>query len=69
MSSPSSVGSDYWLYRSAKLGGGHYVFVDGSLFVLELVQFIFGSMDATGDKDVVLKIGDGEVVVFKDSVG
>ena len=43
--------------------------MDGSLFVLELVQFVFGSMDATGDKDVVSKIGDGEVVVFKDSVG
>ena len=53
----------------AKLGGSHHIFVDGSLFVLELVQFVFGSMDATGDKDVVSKIGDGEVVVFKDSVG
>ena len=43
--------------------------MDGSLFVLELVQFIFGSMDAAGDKNVVSKISDGEVVVFEDSVG
>ena len=51
------------------MGGGHHVFMDSPLFVLELIQFVFGSMDATGDKDVMSKIGDGEVVVFKDSVG
>ena len=69
MSSPSPVGSDYWLYRSAKMGGGHHVFVNGLLFVLELILFIFGSMDTAGDEDVVSKVSDGEVIVFEDSVG
>ena len=26
-------------------------------------------MDAAGDEDVVLKIGNGEFIIFKDSVG
>ena len=65
----SSVSLDYQLHGLAKLREGHHIFMNGLLFVSQLVQVVFSLVDTAGDEGVVSKIGGGEFVVVKDLVG